>query len=151
MVLRIMATKSYRGDLMSEETKVEQPDEPRKKLYTGEYKGIKPRCWQNKDNKKYYKVVPWFQPFDTESEFDFMGILKELDPRLAGDLMEDFHVHKGLLLRMGWLIYTENQTWWGVPYSKELETTFDDLGLWKDEYESERMKMDLSNPNKAKK
>jgi hypothetical protein len=135
---------------MSEETKPAEQAAPKKPIYTGEYRGIKPRCWQNKKNQKYYKVVPWFQPFDTESEFDFVGLMREIDPTIfTDDLMGDFHVHKGLLLRMGWLIYTENQTWWGVPYSRELEAEFEDLGLWEDKYESERKKFDPANLDKV--
>lgn len=83
-------------------------------------------------------MLPWFQPLD-ESRIDFKAVLSELDPTFKEDIMANFEVYSGLVMRVGWMIWTrpdensEDGTWtcWGP----EVESFFEPMGLWNKDME----------------
>lgn len=88
-----------------------------------------PRRWKNKENGKEVKVLPWFQPVEERSQFDFKGLMKELMPEIfEGDHMADFECYKGLVMFCGWQIENENNIWFCLPAN--VKDQFDDLGEW---------------------
>jgi len=93
-----------------------------------EFANMRPRKWQNKTKPEIYaKVLPWFQPLDDNSRMDFKGLISELEPGLK-DHMKDFNAYSGLVLHIGWMVYTEQSVWWGMPLG--VEEQFNDLGYW---------------------
>ena len=92
----------------------------------------KPRRWKSKIDEKEFKVVPWFQPIDNESRFDFQGLLKEIEPDLfTDDTLAEFKVYSGLMLHLGWQLYNDAGTW--LCMQMGLEEHFDDIGEWHEE------------------
>lgn len=88
-----------------------------------------PKRWKNKLNGKEVKALPWFQPIDTSSAFDFAGFMKELLPEIfEGDAMADLEVYKGLVMNVGWQIQNEHDVWFCFP--KSVAEQFEDLGFW---------------------
>lgn len=93
---------------------------------------IRPRAWKNKASGDLVKVVPWFMPFENESQYDLTGLMKEVAPEIfANDTMADFEVYKGLVMRMGWMLETSNGIWIGVVQNASEQ--FEDIGLWNEE------------------
>lgn len=91
-----------------------------------------PRRWRNKQNGKDgkdLKVLPWFQPIDNESRFDFKGMLSELVPEFKNDVMGSFEAYSGLVVQVGWLVENENRIWIGLIGIENREL-FEDLGPW---------------------
>ena len=100
----------------------------------GTYIYVKPRCWKNNISGKKFKVLPWFTPLEDRSQFDFAGLMKDIEPTLfTDDVLRDFEVYKGLVMRAGWIIENENGVWFGLVNNKEVENSFEDLGWWVDQ------------------
>ena len=96
------------------------------------FENCKPRKWKNKESGKLFKVLPWFQPMDNESRFDFKGMLKDVLPELGEDILQDFECYSGLLLQVGWMMENENRMWLGLM-GMDMNQYFEDLGHWTDE------------------
>jgi hypothetical protein len=106
-----------------------------------------PHKWRNKlKPETILKVVPWFQPLDNSSEFDFVGLFKECFPEMANDLMGVHEVYKGLVMQVGWQFKNTNDIWFCGPM--ELKEHFEDLGPWPD---GEEYKPKKIGKKKAKK
>src|ERR1019366_5247892 len=92
-----------------------------------------PRKWRNKERpEKIIQVLPWFQPLEESSQFDFIGIFRDVFPEMAGDLLENREIYRGLVLQAGWQIRNGNNVWVCAPMM--IQDHFEDLGEWpKDE------------------
>lgn len=110
---------------MSNDANSQKENSPRNYPY------CRPRRWRSKqDSTKQFKVVPWFQPIDNESKYDFKGLIKEIDPTFTDDVLADFEVYSGLVVHMGWQLLNDHGIWFCLQ--KNLENQFEDLGAWYD-------------------
>ncbi len=90
-----------------------------------------PRRWKNKQSGKEHKVLPWFQPIDDASRFDFKGMMKEIAPEVfTNDILANCECYSGLVMQLGWMIENENRIWIGVM-QMDMTETFEDVGAWK--------------------
>lgn len=96
-----------------------------------EYPYARARRWQNKRSKKYFKVIPWFQPIDNESRFDFRGMLLDIVPELENDVMAMKEIYSGMVVNCGWQLLNDAGCWFTFEHG--IEDQFADLGPWKDE------------------
>lgn len=107
-------------------------DLPKKHQIGPNYELCRARRWINKESGKEVKALPWFQPLADDSRMDMVGLMKEVAPELfTNDVMKDFEVYSGLVLRVGWLIRNEHDVWFGV--AKGVEDQFEDLGFYGEE------------------
>lgn len=92
----------------------------------------KARRWRNKngDGLSHFKVLPWFQPIAEDSRLDFRGLIKDLLPELADDMLAEFNCYSGLVVHVGWQILNDAGVWFCVQHG--IEDQFEDLGEWVD-------------------
>lgn len=96
-----------------------------------EFPYMKPRRWQNKKSKKYFKVVPWFQPIDNESRLDFKALFKDLVPEFGDDVLAEMEIYSGLVMHCGYQLYNDGGMWFCVQHSGK--DFFKDCGPWIEE------------------
>lgn len=90
---------------------------------------MRPRRWQQKLSKKYFKVLPWFQPFDNESRIDFKGLFKDIVPELKLDkAMGKQEIYSGLVMHAGYQLLNDGGMWMCVGHN--LKKYFKDVGEW---------------------
>jgi hypothetical protein len=90
------------------------------------------RLWKNKTTGKKFKVLPWFQPMEDRSEFDYKGMVKDCFPELEKDFLCEWDCYRGTVLHLGWMLENENGCWFGLmPIS--IRDQFEEIGYWSEE------------------
>ena len=97
------------------------------------------RKWRNRETGKILKVMPWYMPIAEDSRLNFEGLLKEVMPEFAKDVLADSHIYSGLMMQQGYMVENHNRVWFGLFISKDdAAKAFEDLGYWdseKDEHD----------------
>ena|ERR1035437_1188596 len=97
-----------------------------------EFPYMRPRRWLQKKSKKYFKVLPWFQPLDNESRLDFKALFRDLVPELGFDkAMGKMEIYSGLVMHCGYQIYNDGGMWFCIEHHGK--QFFKDCGLWDEE------------------
>lgn len=108
----------------------------------------KPRRWQNRKTKKQFKVLPWFQPIDDSSRFDFKGLMLDIVPELKNDIIAMSEVYSGMVVLCGWQIHNDAGLWFCMEHG--IEDQFEDLGYWVETEGEEHICFPLTKKSVAK-
>lgn len=97
-----------------------------------EFPFMRPRRWKQKQSGKFFKVLPWFQPFDNETRIDFKGLFRDLVPELELDkAMGKMEIYSGLVMHAGYQILNDGGMW--VCMGHSTKKFFKDVGEWDEE------------------
>lgn len=78
-----------------------------------------PRIWQNKINKKKFRVMPWWERAECDDN--------ELDKAMTTKFKRPCKF--GILMQIGYLLENEHGIWFGLNLTAKKQ--FKDLGEWK--------------------
>lgn len=131
--------------------KKQEPEEPIASLKDlKEFPLAKPRRWINRKTGKNFKVLPWFQPAEENSRFDFKGLMQDIFPEYKNDIMGMSEMYSGLVIQCGWQLYNDAGVWFCIQRKSQVEKQFKDVGYWVETTGPEHVPFPLTKESVAK-
>jgi hypothetical protein len=106
------------------------------------------RKWINKKRPTtVLKVLPWFQPLDEKSEFDYAGLINDIFPEFS----DGAEIYRGTVMQLGWQVLNEHGIWLCMPMS--VKEHFKDVGEWPvgEEYHPKKISRKKKTKKRGKK